>query len=172
MGRAWVLHVPPTPAGPGPGPPFLCGVSPGPQGCSGQGAEVGLLPRVGFLGVSLFSKHLSVLFAVCGTLGEMRWRGDRAPRGPCCPPCPRAASRAAARGRRRWGRAWRDLPSAAAHGAPALGASACRQAGALTPTSSCPPCCPRLCPPGSADRGPVCVCVCVPVAELCPSGGF
>lgn len=91
MGRAWVLHVPPTPAGPGPGPPFLCGVAPGPQGCSGQGGEVGLLSGVGFLGVSLFSKHLSVLFAVCGTLGEMRWRGDRALRGPCCPPCPRGS---------------------------------------------------------------------------------
>lgn len=88
MGRAWVLCVPPTPAGPGPGPPFLCGVALGQQRCSGQGGEVGLLSRVGFLGFSLFSKHFSVLFAVCGTLGEMCWRGDVTPRGPCCPPCP------------------------------------------------------------------------------------
>lgn len=156
MGRAWVLCVPPTPAGPGPGPPFLCGVALGQRRCSGQGGEVGLLSRVGFLGFSLFSKHFSVLFAVCGTLGEMCWRGDVTPRGPCCPPCPpRAASPAAARGRRRWGRAWRDLPSATAHRAPGLGGSAWCQARAWTPTSSCPPCCPRLYPPGSADRGRV-----------------
>lgn len=88
MGRAWVLCVPPTPAGPGPGPPFLCGVALGQQGCSGQGGEVELLSGVGFLGVSLFSKHFSVLFAVCGTLGEMRWRGDVTPRGSPLPTVP------------------------------------------------------------------------------------
>lgn len=88
MGRAWVLRVPPTPAGPGPGPPFLCGVAPGQQGCRGQGGEVGLLSGVGFLGVSLFSKHFSVLFAACSTLGKTHQRGDVTPHGSRCPPCP------------------------------------------------------------------------------------
>lgn len=167
MGRAWVLRVPPTPAGPGPGPPFLCGVAPGQQGCRGQGGEVGLLSGVGFLGVSLFSKHFSVLFAACSTLGEVHRRGDVTPHRSRCPPCPGAVLRAAVgRGRHR-GRAWQDLPSATAPTAPGLGSSALHQAGRWTPTSSCLPRHLCLCPLGSADRGPVCVCVCFPVAELC-----
>lgn len=157
MGRAWVLRVPPAPAGPGPGPPFLCGVAPGQQGCRGQGGEVGFLSGVGFLGVSLFSKHFSVLFAAC----KIHQRGDVTPHGCRCPPCPGAMLRAAVRGGRQRGRARQDLPSATTPTAPGLGSSALHQAGCWTPTCSCLPHHLCLCPLGSADRGPVCVRVCV-----------
>jgi len=159
MGRAWVLCVPPTPAGPGPGPPFLCGVAPGQQRCSGQGGEVGLLARVGFLGVSLFSKHFSVLFAVCGTLGEMCRRGEVTPRGPRCPLCPPGSVVCCGEGQEAMGQGMAG--PALSHGPRGSWSGClCLVPGQSfdPPTSSCPPHRSRLCPPGSADRGPVRAC--------------